>query len=132
MAKVNLSATTRSARNISIISYIASLVSTILPVIVYTGIAFAQGDVRQKFTLGLTLMIAIILVVVNVIFKYHLRSAIWIVVLGIYFCIKNIMPLLLILAIGTVLDEFIFTPVYKRYREKYKVNKEIDRRLPEC
>lgn len=106
-----------------------SIIVTVLPIIVYAIMGFVDGSVREKLTLGITLIVAIILTVINLIFKFHLRSSLWIVVLGIYFCIDNIMPLLLIVAIGSILDEFIFTPLYKSFKSKAKINKEIDKRL---
>lgn len=106
-----------------------SFLVLIVPLIVYGIKGFIEGDVTEKFTLGMTISIAAILVALNILFKYHIRSTIWIIVLGIYFCIDNIMPLLLCIAIGTILDEFIFTPLYKSYKNKATINKEIDKRL---
>ena len=106
-----------------------SFLVLIVPLIVYGVKGFIEGDVTEKFTLGMTISIAAILVALNILFKYHIRSTIWIIVLGIYFCIDNIMPLLLSIAIGTILDEFIFTPLYKSYKNKATINKEIDKRV---
>ena len=106
-----------------------SIICTIAPVVVYAVIGFVDGTVKEKLTLGICLIVAIILTVINLVFKFHMRSTLWIVVLGIYFCIDNIMPLLLIVAITTIMDEFVFTPLYKSYKSKAKINKEIDKRL---
>lgn len=105
-----------------------SFLILVLPLIIYGVKGFIEGDVTEKFTLGMTISISAILVALNILFKYHIRSTIWIIVLGIYFCIENIMPLLLCIAIGTILDEFIFTPLYKSYKNKATINKEIDKR----
>lgn len=105
-----------------------SFLILVLPLIIYGVKGFIEGDVTEKFTLGMTISISAILVALNILFKYHIRSTIWIIVLGIYFCIDNIMPLLLCIAIGTILDEFIFTPLYKSYKNKATINKEIDKR----
>lgn len=106
-----------------------SFLVLVVPLIIYGVKGFIEGDVTEKFTLGMTISIAAILVALNILFKYHIRSTIWIIVLGIYFCIDNIMPLLLCIAIGTILDEFIFTPLYKSYKNKATINKEIDKRI---
>lgn len=106
-----------------------SFLILVLPLIIYGVKGFIEGDVTEKFTLGMTISISAILVALNILFKYHIRSTIWIIVLGIYFCIENIMPLLLCIAIGTILDEFIFTPLYKSYKNKATINKEIDKRV---
>lgn len=105
-----------------------SIVLTIFPIFVYVILAFAKGQVQQKMTLGITVTISLLLVAINMVFKYHLRSTLWILTLGIYFCIDNIMPLLLMVAIGTIVDEFILTPLHKSYKSKANINKEIDKR----
>ena len=102
----------------------------LLPIIVYAVMGFVNGEVTEKITLGISLTVALILFVINIVFKFHLRSCLWIMVLGIYFCIDNIMPLLLIVAIGTIVDEFLLTPLYKSFKNKATINKEIDKRLP--
>lgn len=98
------------------------------PIIVYTILGFVNGTVGQKFSLGISLIIALILVLINIIMKLSLRSTIWVIILGIYLCLDNILPLLLIIAITTILDEFIFSPLYKSLKNKYIINREIDRR----
>lgn len=39
------------------------------------------------------------------------------------------MPLLLIVAVGTILDEFLLTPLHKHFKNKATINREIDKRL---
>lgn len=129
MAKKPESNITKKDRRLSILFLVLSLMVTLAPILIYAVIAFVQGTVREKLTLGITLIIAIGLTVINIIFKFHIRSILWIMVLGIYFCIDNIMPLLLIVAIGTILDEFILTPLHKKFRAQAKINSEIDKRL---
>lgn len=106
-----------------------SIALNILPIVVYTIVGFIQGDVRQKITLGLTLFIAITLVTINFLFKYSIRSTIWILLLGVYAALDKITTLLIIIALCTIVDEFIISPLAKKYKEKYKINKEIDERL---
>lgn len=127
--KTPVSDITKKYRTISIVLFWLSIIVTIAPVIVYAVLGFVNGTIQEKLGLGITLIVAIILVLINVIFKYHIRSVLWIAVLGIYFCIDNIMPLLLIVAIGTILDEFLLTPLHKHYKAKAKINREIDKRI---
>lgn len=129
MSDTPISKESKRAKRRAWIMWSLSFAVTVVPVIVYVFIGFFEGSVGQKFTLGITITVALILVMVNIIFKFHLRSALWVLVLGIYFCLKDILPLLLIIAIGTVLDEFIFTPQYRKYRSRYTTNREIDKRL---
>ena len=100
----------------------------ILPLIIYTFIGFANGEVVQKLALGCSIFSALILVSINFLFKLSLRSSIWILLLGLYACIENLMPLLLIIAISTLIDELVLTPQIKKYKQKFIINKEIDNR----
>lgn len=109
-----------------------SIILLVAPILAYAIMGFVDGSAREKFRLGMTLIVAGILTLVNLIFKFHIRSVIWIVVLGIYFCVDNIAPLLLTVSISTILDEFILTPLYKKYRAKSKINREIDKRLEDA
>lgn len=124
-----MSDVTKKYKSLHLTYSIISLFLNVLPILVYTIIGFINGDVRSKVTLGLTLFIAICLVAINFLFKYSIRSTIWILLLGIYAALDKITTLLIIIAICTVVDEFIITPLAKKYKDKYKINKEIDARV---
>ena len=125
MAKSDI---TKKYQRLAILFHALSILVLVAPLAYYTIYGFINGETTEKLTLGITFVIACILLVINVLFKYHIRSTIWILVLGIYFCIDSIMPLLLMVAIGTILDEFVLTPLYKSYHNKCTINKEIDKR----
>lgn len=122
--------TKKSKKNRDICRLI-SLILTILPLLIYMILAFVNGKPVQKITMGICCFTSLIFVAINVIFKYHIRSTIWICLIGIYCCVSNIVPLLIIMAITTILDEFIFTPLSKKYNSQYKIHQEIDKRSPE-
>ena len=105
-----------------------SIIITALPLVIYSIYGFVEGSVGQKATLTLTLIVCIILVIINFIFKYHIRSTIWIRLIGIHLCLKNISTLLVLIALTTIIDEFVLTPLAKKSREKYVINNEIDQR----
>ena len=105
-----------------------SFLTTILPVLIFVILGFINGSAGQKFTLGICALIAGILTLINLMFKYKIRSSIWILLIGIYVCVDNIIPLLIIIAISTIIDEFILEPLVKSYKAKYIINKEIDKR----
>ena len=119
---------TKKAQNKARLYRILSIVITVLPLLIYTIIGFVNGEVTQKLALGCSIVISGMLVIVNVIFKKHIRSTIWIMLLGIYMCLNKITTLLLILAITTILDEFVLTPLANKYSNEFKINKEIDKR----
>lgn len=121
---------TASIQKKAMILHIISLSLTVLPILVFVFKAFLDGNVSasRKLCMGLLVFFSFFLTIINVLFKYSIRSTIWLLLLGIYVCLDNIIPLLIIIAITTIIDEFVITPLYKKYRSDYKVNKEIDKR----
>lgn len=105
-----------------------SWVITFVPVIVYAIMGFVQGTPHRKLALGGLMVLAAILVVINILMKLSLRCVPWILLLGIYIALKEVTVLLVIMALTTMADELVLTPMSKRYREKLVINKEIDKR----
>ena len=104
------------------------------PLIIYVIIALSSGQavVAQKVAVVSTTMIAIMLTVFNVISQKKLRCPIWIVLIGLFVAIRDyLMPLIIILAVTSILDDLVFTPVIGYYRTKLISNKAIDERLPD-
>ena len=120
---------TRKYANLSLLFGSLSFLVLSSPLVYYAVLAFINGETTEKFTLGLCFVMAAIFLAINVIFKYHIRSTIWVVVLGIYFCLDDIQVLLIMVAVGTILDEFILTPLHKSYKQKAGINREIDKRI---
>ena len=119
---------TKKYQRLAILFQALSIIVLVAPLAYSTILGFINGEVTEKLTLGITFVIAVILFIINILFKYHIRSTLWILVLGVYFCMDNILPLLFMVAIGTILDEFVLTPLYRSYRNKYTINREIDKR----
>ena len=121
---------TKKYKNNYILCRTLSILMTLIPLVIYTIKGFCEGTPGSKVTLGVCFTTALILTIINVVFKYHMRSTIWILMIGLYVAVDNIIPLLIILAITTILDEFILTPLSRHYKAKYTINKEIDQRIP--
>ena len=104
-----------------------------LPIIIYVIIALAgDGLVAQKVAVVATTMVAIILTVVNIVAQKRLRCPIWIILIGLFIAIKQyLLPLIIILAITSILDDLVFTPLISYYRTKLIANKAMDERLPD-
>ena len=119
---------TKKYKKMYICSKVLSALIVILPIIIYTILGFIQGAIRSKVVLGACLTIALIFVIINVIAKHKIRSTIWIILIGLYMACNNIIPLLIIISISTIIDEFILEPLCKKYKEKYIINNEIDKR----
>lgn len=112
---------------------IASLISILLnicPLLVFTIIAFISGTaIVHKVTLSMTLLLVLIFTLITFINKTVFRSKLWILLIGLWLCLDNILAPLIVFASCQVLDELIVTPIKKYYRDRYKINKEIDKRL---
>jgi len=121
---------TKKYKNNYILCKTLSILMTLVPYIVYTIKGFCEGTPGSKATLGVCFTTALIFTIINVVFKYHMRSTIWILMIGLYVAVDNIIPLLIISAIATILDEFILSPLARHYKSKYVINKEIDKRIP--
>lgn len=125
---MSMSTSTRKYKHLSRLMAFLSALVLLGPMFYYVATGFVIASPAGQYALGAFSIIAILLTVVNLIFKFRLRSPIWLVVLGIYLAIETILPLILCLAIGTVLDEFVFSPLHKRFKAKYTINAEIDKR----
>ena len=115
-------------RKLSRLFFWLSWIVTIAPLIFYTVRAFYIGAPYQKLALGCMLIVAAILTAISALNKVIIRSTKWIIILGVYSALKNILPLLIMIAIGTIIDELALTPLHKKYRNKYIINKTIDER----
>ena len=125
---MELNERTKKAKNKYIFFKTLSICLTFLPLVVYVIIAFVNGAPMEKFTMGCMVTLALIFVALNVIMKYNIRSTIWVLILGIYLCLDNITPLLIIMAVATILDEFVVSKLAVKYKNQFVINKEIDRR----
>lgn len=118
-------------KKLKIIYIILSIISALLiltPIIVYSIKGLAEGSFTGRTTLTIMMMFTICLVIINVVKKYNLRSPLFLMLIGIYACLHNITTLLVIIAITTIIDELIIDPLRKSIKNKYIINKEIDKR----
>lgn len=101
------------------------------PIIVYVVIGLVNDNVTtgQKVTLVAMLFLAIILTMINVIAQKHLRCPIWVLLIGLYVAMnKYLMPLIIILAVTSILDDLVFTPIIKYYYTQTVASKTMDKR----
>lgn len=118
-------------KSIYVALFIASLALNFLPLFVYIvqGYASIQVEESRKVVLSFTLIAAVMLTIYNTLAKKHLRSVVWILLLGVYYAVQKIELLLIIMAICTIIDEFIVEPLVKKYKLKWKTNAEIESRF---
>lgn len=92
-----------------------------------SGLVVGEAVV-QKVALVSSVMIAAVVCIVNVLFKFHLRSPLWIALIGIHVAVGNVVPLLVITAVFSVADEFVITPWIKKVKVQLITSREIDQR----
>ena len=126
-----MSTMTKKYKKLSILTFLLSAICSLCPIVIYVIKAFVDKDVQEvnKYTLGIMCSVALVITLINIVAKLHLRCIPWILLLGIYVCLKDITALLVIMAITTIIDELILTPLHKSFKNKYTINKEIDKRL---
>lgn len=107
---------------------ILSWIATLGPIIVYAIIGYIEGTAVQKVSLSATIVCAIILFTMAALFKYRLRSPVFLILLGIYAALKEITVPLILVSVFTILDEFLLTPLARKYKQLLVINKEIDKR----
>lgn len=115
-------------RRSKIILGIISLLLCYAPLLValITGFSYSDNE-RGKVTLSICCIVALLLTLINIISKYSVRSTMWVLLLGAYAVIEDVMPYLIAIAICTIIDEFIITPLYKSVKNRYIINREIDK-----
>lgn len=124
-----MSEATKKLRNRCVLFGIISWSLAFAPAFSSVVMGYVQSDPRQKFLLTGAVTFALLVAAIGAINKLRIRSTIWIVLLGLYFAIRDIVPVLVAIAVCTVIDELIAEPVYKHYKTRYKINKEIDKRI---
>lgn len=107
-----------------------SVLCSIGPAIGYViyGLISAQL-VTQKASIMLCAFVAVIgslLCLISRVFTF--RSRIWIILLALISIVNSYLTMILVFAITQVADEMIFAPAARYFRQKYSINKEIDKR----
>ena len=110
---------------------ILGLISFLLcyaPLFVALVVGFSYTEGVWKISLTISCALALLLTIINAIAKYSIRSTMWILLIGIYIALDDVMPYLIAIAICTIVDEFIISPLHRKYKDLYTINREIDAR----
>ena len=113
---------------------ILDIICLFAPLLIYVFIALCNGGVTAvgKVAVVGSVLVAGILVTINVIAQKRLRCPVWIILLGLYVAIKQwLLPLIVILAITSILDDLVFTPLIHKYYTKYQASVVVDEREEE-
>jgi hypothetical protein len=125
------SAFTKKSRTLLWTWRIIDWICLFLPLIVYVVIGLASGNVTTSAKVGLVgmLFLALVFTCINVIAQKNLRAPIWCLLLGIYIAMdKWLLPLIVILAVTSILDDVLFSPIIHYYYTQTVASKTIDKR----
>lgn len=103
----------------------------VAPVLIWSIVALCNNEALavEKVSLVGCIAVALVIVGVNFLMKLKLRSPIWIVLIGLTAVLKDIMPLVITVAVCTLLDELVVSPLINKYKIKVESNKVVDERL---
>lgn len=108
---------------------IASLLLLFVPVGIFIVIAFVNGTTTQKMSLGMGVTLSLIFTMANVIFKLAPRSGVWILIIALCVAVQKIQNVIYVTGTCVILEEVLTSRLEKYYRDKYKINREIDARF---
>lgn len=125
---------TKKFRNISIIFTILHILCLIGPFLYFIPAAFITGEVVSKVVLGLSTVTSLILAAISFFITVQHRAGLhrgilWFLILGVLTCLSNIKPFICIMALTSICDEVIFTPIRAYAKNRAAINKEIDLRV---
>ena len=121
---------TKGKKIASLITGILSFLLSFGPAIYFVSVAFVNGEIKQKMTIGALCTIVLILTVIMWLTKYNLRRTIfWILVFGIFIVADKLAVMFIVMGVCNIIDEVIMTPLHRSFKTSYKTNKEIDKRM---
>lgn len=119
---------TRKYKRLSLLFNTLSILSVVAPLIVFIIIGYSTGVPAKKVTMSLMIVLSLFLCGMNVVFKLGFRSTIWIILIGLCGVLEKVELTIIILGICSLADELCFSPLHRHYKNKYTINKEIDKR----
>lgn len=121
--------TLRKYKRLSVLFSVLSALFFLAPFVGFAIIGFQayQNAFEFRFLIGCVIA-AGFLFIVDLVRRSHFRTVAWILLIGIVsVCQIEILRLMIYIAGGCVLiDDFVFSPLAKHYKFKYKTRKEIE------
>ena len=108
------------------------LACMLAPIVIYAIVALFHNEtlVSGRMALSASFVIVILLTILNAVAKLRLRCPVWIFMLGLYVAVKEkLLPLIIILAVMSILSDFILSPLANKYARKLEASKTIDERM---
>lgn len=108
---------------------ILSVLLLFLPVGIFVVMGFIQGTTAQKLSLGVGMTLSLLFTAANVVFKLAPRSGVWILIMALTVAMQKIQNVIYITGVCVIIEECVTSKLEKYYRDKYKINREIDDRF---
>lgn len=105
-----------------------SAVTMTAPAIVFTIIASMHAEDEKKAVLAICVVGTIVLLASSLVFKFDRKICFWVMAIGLHLCEGGAGEFIITMAIASIVSGMIFEPISEAYLEKYKINKEIDKR----
>ena len=107
---------------------ILSFCLTFVPFFVFLIVGYINATTAQKVVMSAITIGALLISAIGIISKYTFRGVGYLVIIALYVALQNVATPILIIALCTITDELVVTPLKKKFKEKYTINKEIDKR----
>lgn len=126
---------TKKCRTANIIFAILHFLCVFAPIIGFVIYGYVTGETVEKVCLSMTVVAGILLGVISFITSSSAsknglnRIVVWVLIIGIMFCLEDLRVFIFIMAATSILDEAVIVKLKDRYEELYRTNKEIDKRL---
>lgn len=109
-----------------IITGIISAILMVAPVSFYTLKYMITGElVKHKVTIAVTVFIVMVMTVISLMNKFTFRSKIWIIMIGLYVALGNIITPMIVIGSCQIVDEIIVTPLHRYYAKHYGLAREM-------
>lgn len=122
---------TKNVRYVAALLTVASLMLCFGPAIWYVGSALlSDAAVVHKVALTFTCTVSVIMSLICLMRKTAFKSSVWLMLIGLWLCLDNIVGMIIITAVCQTVDELVVSPFAKYFREKAHISSEIDKRIP--
>lgn len=128
MSKKKITERTKNLRWKVRVLIIIDLILTYAPFLYFGIKAFATANNVQRLGVSATLLMSVFLCALQLINKKRWRSIPWVLLLGFSFVLNKLHWVILLIAICILMDEIVIIPLLHNLKNKYVINKEIDRR----
>lgn len=109
---------------------ITALISFILmfgPIIGFVIAALASGTlVTHKVTLCATVFVVLIMTALSAMRKVALRSRVWVILIGLYLALGEILPAIVVIGSCQLVDEIIVSPLHDHYKRLAEIKEAMN------